>query len=347
MVAPVVQLPIIALTLLAADPSIRKAVLGDISERALRVTIIVTILLGFLVTGIQVLLSKHSAQALPPRDFLVQFQLLFAAAHTTEVAAHAGALRPDELEGHARHILQHLADVVKQFLNKPDKSRFSANVMLYRNQQYVQDNERELQPHLRFVEEGVSAKNLERGVLELMVSLSAEMSGRFAGAPQTRLPTLVLPVHSNPSWALPGAPEAFHDRIGCTYYEDTHRIGERCRRKGIAKSVARAVEKYFKEDLTDVRSFFSVALVRTRDVEEPGGKPVVPLGVVNVNCSEPRMLKSERQQEMLLPHVTMITYLLAEIIHARFQNVSREVKDGSTLPVGSPAKPEGMTHGRT
>jgi hypothetical protein len=100
------------------------------------------------------------------------------------------------------------------------------------------------------------------GAVDCFLVLDGELSTTLAGvrgAPDRTLTLFALPVHQRAEGCLPGAPDAFKNK-SISFYSDTSRLGDWCKRRGFTESIQHEVRDYFGTRGNMIRSFLSVAL---------------------------------------------------------------------------------------
>jgi hypothetical protein len=220
-------------------------------------------------------------------------------------------------------VLSNLAFMAQLFDRQQQKRRrYCANVMMFRDFATLDEKDRrELAEIAKFRERQTADDGIGwYGVLELRPELAVSLMGDEGITIDESLPRFVLEIPGERersdaegrSLVLPGGPEAFCERA-YTYIPDTHLMGNSCaQERGLRPGISTNMDRYFREsEGRDVRSFISIPILPSGCGNRRDG---IPLGVLNIHCDQPYMLRSREGVELFVPmtapHLLFVAHLL-------------------------------------
>lgn len=307
--------------------------------------------------------STVRLEKMPPKDLLGSFDGLFEASYDAYLRAvrniGKGRMAPRELEDVleiARVVLFAATSLVQKFEKSPSGVVFSANVMLFRPIGNLKPAEKEqIRARLRFHGDGRGFDGLQ-GVLDAQRSLSVLIDGTKTmtkPVPDLGLPVMSMPVFTTErspeqGWlVLPGAPQAFcsGDMDVCPDVDD---IIARCDQRSVYKHLSGKIREHLSMEVPHIKSFVSLPLERAaREQVGRAGQSTQDsrghrLGVVNINSSRVGLLADPEVQELLLPLLRPILWMVADLTYRLDRPVNRSVLLGESLGVVSGS---GITRG--
>lgn len=209
---------------------------------------------------------------------------------------------------------------MQKFEKSPANVIFSANVMLFRPVETIRGAAKaEFRERLRFHENGLGFDGLQ-GVLDLQRALTVRIEGTKPmkkPIPDFGLPLMAMPVFqieksSEQGWlVLPGAPQAFcsGDMDVCPNADD---IIARCDERSVYKHLSRLIREHLENEVPHINSFISVPLERAAQEGQRGRGHRI--GVVSINSSRVGLVADREVQELLLPLLRPILWMLADMV---------------------------------
>jgi hypothetical protein len=257
----------------------------------------------------------------PPRNFLVSFQDFLVLAYPPIMAGLSDGQTEIKIREGIVAVLSNLAFMAQLFDRQQKRRRYCANVMLFRDFATLTETERsDLSGLAKFRERPPTDGVGWYGVLELRPDLAVSLKGDEGIAIDESLPRFVLEIPGEREridaegrgLVLPGAPEAFCARA-YTYIPDAYLMGDSCsQERGLRPAISTDMDRYFKEgNGRDVRSFISIPILPSGCGNRRDG---TPLGVLNIHCDQPYMLRSREGVELFVPmtapHLLFVAHLI-------------------------------------
>jgi len=250
-------------------------------------------------------------RTMPPSDFLYAFRDIYQGCAAALNTVAGGSPTRDSVEKAIRVVCKGIATLARRFDGDSGQFVYAANVMRHRPVSGLDASQlSEIRKRLMFCEPEADVSTLE-GVLDLDLKLST--ATRLAGnEPDNQLKPLALPIPkvqktTDGKWrVLPGAPLAFCQGA-IDGYGDTSTLGEWCRNQGFSHGIAQAVEGYFRERSSTVKSFLSLPIKRFDDDTEI-------VGVLNIHRDRPNLLREKQPAEQFEPLVAPFQAILVQLL---------------------------------
>jgi hypothetical protein len=257
-------------------------------------------------------------QTLPPTEFLTGFQKRLNLCYPVAARGCDSTANETEVRDGIIMVLSTLAYTVQMFDGGLSQCEYSANIMIFRSFAGLSDDAiQDYTIRAKFTEQGgAGGKIAWSGVLELEPSLAVFLKDGTARPERDRLPRFVLEIpipqlrsDGERTAVLPGAPQAFCERV-YALVSDTCDMGKECREKrALRPSVADALDDYFMDGAgRDVRSFVSIPIFRANAKAADD-----PIGVVNIHSDAVNMFKREAF-ELFVPFTAPYTLMLSRLI---------------------------------
>lgn len=264
----------------------------------------------------------HMVKTLPPSDFLFDYQHLYAQsfrAWREILGPPPGTLDPDLIRKTIRIMLRSLVSLTQKFDEGKPHMAYSASIMHFVPFGEIDPAEREyVRKRLRFMDDRAFSPEELLGVLDLDLDLSTCTTGGTvpAGtdmfAPDERLRALALPIPVQPrteaGWrVLPGGPVAFVDRA-LNVQSDMSKLMAWCTNEAdFHRSTLLELQRHFDGEASDrVKSFAALPLIPM--------SADVPVGVLNIHCSEPGLFENTQPTEHFFPLVKPFELMLSELV---------------------------------
>jgi hypothetical protein len=274
----------------------------------------------------------NALKTLPPSHFLSLFSEVYIKSKlifNATISNYEEADYYNKLHSTVRFVLFNFLKLVKEFESDPNNPRYAANIMLYKNQNDIEEGiEKEgyeaLRGKLRFVEDDLDVRSL-KGILDLELNFSATLKGDESNIDyDEQLKPFALPIPMNDKGVdnrrrvLPGAPLAYVDNE-ISAFADTKELSDWCNENGdFSHSVIHQIKEYFNsEENKEIRSLVSVPLFFRDYIEENGElkENHYLYGVINIHSDCPNLLSQGERKIHLIPLFTPLIMMLADLLH--------------------------------
>lgn len=278
----------------------------------------------------------YMMRTMPPENFLNSFEQYFSACDNAvrkvpAIVAPQGfsKARLDEVHEAIRLVLSGIATLAKEFDNVGSRATYGANVMIFRNSDGCTE------PDAKRYAASVIMCDLDEQFahLEGVLELDPAMSTSMVSSERIEIPSpdpayvdhpLSLPIPKTKtglggrSRVLPGAPAAF---VGgpVVYYENLDLLRADLEKRDLTPSVTTRVLEYFQD--SRIRSLASIKLPRAASAADGSAA----IGVLNIDCSEPNLLRGAESGHHFLHLLPPFESLLLRLVALREQILASKV----------------------